>query len=58
MAGRCGGVLRAPVRSAPHPGDEEGTWLPDAAEPIVWPDPSPLTAWWEQVLGLGPPSTT
>ncbi|UOT08513.1 hypothetical protein MPY17_39655 (plasmid) [Rhodococcus opacus] len=42
-------------RGAPRPappatvaGAAYDAWLPDAAEPIVWPDPSPFTAWWER----------
>ncbi|MFC9897201.1 hypothetical protein ACFVMC_26230 [Nocardia sp. NPDC127579] len=23
----------------------------DTESPIVWPDPSPLDSWWEQVMG-------
>ncbi|MEV6279036.1 hypothetical protein [Nocardia sp. NPDC051832] len=23
----------------------------DSETPIVWPDPSPLESWWEQVMG-------
>ncbi|MEU8900619.1 hypothetical protein [Nocardia sp. NPDC048505] len=23
----------------------------DTETPIVWPDPSPLDSWWEQVMG-------
>ncbi|GAB2679506.1 hypothetical protein [Nocardia goodfellowii] len=29
----------------------------DSETPIVWPDPSPLDSWWEQVMGRNAQST-
>jgi hypothetical protein len=47
-------VRRTPVDADPdsEPDDEdprESSSHPD--EPIIWPEPSPLADWWDQVLG-------
>ncbi|CAG7633537.1 hypothetical protein SIM91_44060 [Rhodococcus opacus] len=52
--GRCGAVRRTPVDADPdsEPDDEdprESSSHPD--DPIIWPEPSPLADWWDQVLG-------
>ncbi|MFZ2177213.1 MAG: hypothetical protein WAW17_24900 [Rhodococcus sp. (in: high G+C Gram-positive bacteria)] len=57
--GRCRVVRRSLVdddsEREPHGEDpSESSALPD--DPIIWPDPSPLTDWWDRVLG--PPLTT
>ncbi|MFC9841369.1 hypothetical protein ACFVKB_47640 [Rhodococcus sp. NPDC127530] len=63
--GRCGAARQALVDADPERKSEgededededqrESSSIPD--DPIIWPDPSPLADWWDQVLGR--PSTT
>ncbi|MFZ2174862.1 MAG: hypothetical protein WAW17_12690 [Rhodococcus sp. (in: high G+C Gram-positive bacteria)] len=56
---RCGAVRRSLVDDNPERHSEgedprESSSLPD--DPIIWPDPSPLTDWGDRVLGR--PSAT
>ncbi|UOT07189.1 hypothetical protein MPY17_16305 [Rhodococcus opacus] len=52
--GQCGAVRRPLADADPdrQPVDTDpstSSSIPD--DPIIWPDPSPLADWWDQVLG-------
>ncbi|KXX54810.1 MULTISPECIES: hypothetical protein [unclassified Rhodococcus (in: high G+C Gram-positive bacteria)] len=56
--GQCGAVQRPlaadPDRKPAGTDPSKSSSIPD--DPIIWPDPSPLADWWDQVLGR--PSAT
>lgn len=45
------------IRPGPTLPPPEESQIPDgeeAASAVVWPDPSPLTSWWDDVMGREP----